>query len=215
MNIFTHVSELPGQRLAPLAAVCKGWQYEIEKLAFSEIVVHTDEHDMAIFRRVMGNSHRADCLSKITLSAQSGSTREDSAAGTDTNNPQRLMILRLCDFIDCLGSSARRHPHSSLTLDFDGFENHHVLSYDLEDQIQLTEHLRAHTSSQYGIGTIVLSLEKNQLPADLFEHIIRYCSPELKMIDLALATKRDDETTLYNTCEYLFPPCIVLVLDHS
>lgn len=215
MNIFTHISELPGQSLAPLAAVCKGWQYEIEKLTFSEIVIHTDEHDIAIFRRVMGNSQRADCLSKLTLSAQSDSTQEDSVAGGDTKNPQRLMIMRLCDFFDCLGNSARGRSHSSLTLRFDGFENHHVPSYDLDDRIKFTEHLRAHTSSQYGIGRIVLSLAKNQLPAELFEHIVRYCSPELKSIDLALATKRDDDTTLYNTCEYLFRLCIALALDHS
>lgn len=199
VTIFTRLSELPGQSLAPLAAICNGWQYEIEKLTFRDLVVHTDEHDMALLRRVVTNSDRAGCLSTITLSARVNSSQDGAEDRTHAKEIQQLMARSICQFMDCLGNAAWGHHQRSLTLGFDGFGNAHDPSYILQENNPLTRRLRLQGPTRRNIGRIVLSLQENRLPASLFADIVRFCSADLKSLDLTLVAETGEDATLYNT----------------
>ncbi|KAG6362743.1 hypothetical protein INS49_007836 [Diaporthe citri] len=195
-NIFGHLSSLPGQSLAPLAAVCRGWQREIEPLTFSDIVVRPTDNDIAMLRRVLGDSCRSSILSKITFF---GPSEDETLQQIDESGNQTSTSMKICHFFTCLGSTAREHSYPPLTLTFAGWDDPRAPVNTLQDSDLVAQSLGAHHPSQCRVKHIVLALERRLWSSTMFADMVRYCSPELKKIDLGLFAEDSDEAE-YNTC---------------
>lgn len=201
VNIFGQVSQSPDHSLAPLAAVCRGWQHEVEKLTFSEIVVQPTTDDIANLRRVLENSRRANIMSKITFR---GLSELEMQAFHLSEEPDILNLTahKICQFFLCLGSTARESSYPPLTLTFDGWDDprgappNTLLDSDIVERT-----LGAYSPSDCRIKHLVLPLERQLWPSNMFADMVRFCSPELKKIDLGLISM-DNEEAEYNTCEY-------------
>lgn len=194
-NIFGHISSLPGQSLAPLAAVCRGWQREIEPLTFSDIVVRPTDDDIAILRRVLADSRRANILSKITFLGPSGTRILQQM---DESGNQNSFAMKICDFFLCLGSTARKRTYPPLTLTFAGWDDPQGAVNTLQDSDVVAQNLGAHHPSQCRVKHIVLTLERQLWASTMFADLVQFCSPELKKIDLGLIAE-DSEEAEYNT----------------
>lgn len=194
-NIFGHVSSMPGQCLAPLAAVCRGWQREIEPLTFSDIVVRPTDDDIAILRRVLADSRRSSILSRITFLGPSGA---ETIQQTDESGNQNSTSMKICDFFACLGSTVREHPYPPLTLTFAGWDDPRAPVNTLQDSDLVAQNLAARHPSQCRVKHIVLTLERQLWASTMFADMVRFCSPELKKIDLGLIAA-DTEEAEYNT----------------
>ncbi|KAI7785596.1 hypothetical protein LA080_006616 [Diaporthe eres] len=194
-NIFGHVSSMPGQCLAPLAAVCRGWQREIEPLTFSDIVVRSTDDDIAILRRILADSRRSSILSRITFLGPSGA---EIIQQTDESGNQNSTSMKICDFFACLGSTVREHPYPPLTLTFAGWDDPRAPVNTLQDSDLVAQNLAARHPSQCRVKHIVLTLERQLWASTMFADMVRFCSPELKKIDLGLIAA-DSEEAEYNT----------------
>lgn len=201
VNIFGQVSRSPDHSLAPLAAVCRGWQREVEKLTFAEIVVQPTTDDIAILRRILEDDRRANILSKITFR---GLSELAVQAFHLSEEPDILNLTahKICQFFLCLGSTARESPYAPLTLAFDGWDDPHGLPPNTLPDCDIVERtLGAYSPSDIRIKHMVLPLERQLWPSSMFADMVRFCSPELKKIDLGLISVDNDEAD-YNTCEY-------------
>lgn len=193
-NIFGHISSSPGQSLAPLAAVCRGWQREIEPLTFSDIVVRPTDNDIAILRRVLADRRRSSILSKITFLGPSGA---EILQQVEESRNQHSVSMKICDFFTCLGSTARNHTYPPLTLTFAGWDDPQGAVNSLQDSDLVAQNLGAHHPSQCRVKHIVLT-ERQLWASTMFADLVQFCSPELKKIDLGLIAE-DSEEAEYNT----------------
>lgn len=193
-TIFRHVSSLPGQSLAPLAAVCRGWQREIEALTFSDIVVRPIDDDIAILRRVLADRRRSSILSKITFF---GPCSLNTFQHIEESGDQNYISKNICDFFTCLGSTSREHLYPPLTLTFVGWDDPRGPVNTLQDSDLIAQNLGAHHPSQCRVKHIVLGLERQLWSSTMFADMVRFCSPELKRLDLGLIAE-DSEEGVYN-----------------
>lgn len=195
--IFSHVSMLPDQSLAPLAAVCRGWQREVEPLTFSDLVVRPIDGDIAMLRRVLQDGRRSGILSKINFFGPSSQTVFQQIE--ESGNPN-FISSKICEFFRCLNSTVRDHPYPPLTLTFYGWDDLRAPVNTLRDSALVAQNLEACRPSHCPVKHIVLALERQLWPSTMFADMVRFCSPELKKIDLGLIAE-DNEEAEYNTCE--------------
>lgn len=196
-TIFSHVPMLPDQSLAPLAAVCRGWQREIEPLTFSDIVVRPIDGDIAMLRRVLQDGRRSSILSKITFFGPSSQTVFQQIE--ESGNPN-FISAKICEFFRCLNSTAREQAYPPLTLTFYGWDDPRAPVNTLRDCDLVAQNLAACRPSHCRVKHIVLALERQLWPSAMFADMVRFCSPELKKIDLGMIAEDSDEAE-YNTCE--------------
>lgn len=203
VSIFRQVSRSPDHSLAPLAAVSRGWQREVEKLTFAEIVVQPTTDDIAILRRVLEDSRRANILSKITFRGLSELEVEAFHLSEEPEIPN-LIANKICQFFLCMSSTAREQSYTPLTLTFEAWDDPHGFPPNtLLDSDIVERTLGAYSPSDCRIKHLVLPLERQLWPSSMFADMVRFCSPELKKIDLGLVSVDNDEAE-YNTCEYSY-----------
>lgn len=188
---------LPDQSLAPVAVVCRGWQREIEPLTFSDIVVRPIDGDIAMLRRVLQDGRRSSILSKITFFGPSSQTVFQQIE--ESGNPN-FISAKICEFFRCLNSTAREQAYPPLTLTFYGWDDPRAPVNTLRDCDLVAQNLAACHPSHCRVKHIVLALERQLWASTMFADMVRFCSPELKKIDLGMIAEDSDEAE-YNTCE--------------
>lgn len=150
-----------------------------------------------MLRNVFQDRRRSSILSKITFLGPSSQKVLEETEGSGNPN---FTSAKICEFFSCLGSNAREHPYPPLTLAFRGWDNPRGPVNTLQDSDLVAQSLEALQPSQCRVEHIVLALERQLWPSSMFADIVRFCSPDLRRIDLGLMAEDTDEAE-YNTCE--------------